>query len=76
MMDTFSNHVGKRIKHFRKKQQMTIEELSDKICKSKSTVSKYESGQISIDVDTLSDIAKVLNVRVYQLTYDTPPGKI
>lgn len=46
---------------------MTIENLSSIINKSISTVSKYESGIISIDIETLLDIAKALDVDICRL---------
>lgn len=57
-------HVGSQIKMFRKIKKMTIEDLSVLINKSKSTVSKYESGEIAIDIITLHNIAKALNTNI------------
>lgn len=46
-MSQISTEIGKQIRTFRKKRKMTLEALAAVICKSKSTVSKYESkGQI------------------------------
>ena len=67
-----SEEIGKKINIFRKKKGWTIQELGDAICKSKATVSKYEKGQISLDVDTLYDIAAALGVSPEQLLYYTP----
>ena len=75
-MDSYSAYVGTRIKHFRKAQNLTIEDLARIINKSKSAVSKYENGQISIDIETLKDIADALKINVSQIIYYTPPGKI
>lgn len=76
-MDSYSAYVGTRIKHFRKAQNLTIEELARAISKSKSAVSKYENGQISIDIETLRDIAEALKINVSQIIYYTaPPRKI
>lgn len=61
--------VGAKIRFLRKRNKMTLLELADAICKSKATVSKYESGNIAIDIVTLYDIARVLQVRVEQLLY-------
>lgn len=65
--DTVSSRVGKKIRFFRKKRNMSQEDLARIIHKSKSTLSKYESGSISIDVDSLYDIACALQVEMYQL---------
>ena len=57
-----SAHVGMRIKRMRKSRGLTLEELSSLIHKSKATVSKYESGTISLDIETLYEISEVLQV--------------
>lgn len=64
---TMRKHVGARIHLYRKKQNLTLEQLALLIHKSPSTVSKYELGKISVDIDTLYDIAEVLNVSIEQL---------
>ena len=61
-MGSFSYHVGQRIKKYRKSRGYTIEQFSAMINKSKATLSKYENGTITIDIETLYDIAKALNV--------------
>lgn len=72
-MGSYAAYVGSRIKYFRKAKGFTIEKLAQKISKSKSAVSKYESGQISIDMETLSDISTALNVSIYHLVYYKEP---
>ncbi|MDY4575941.1 MAG: helix-turn-helix transcriptional regulator [Intestinibacter sp.] len=74
-MEDLSNiniEIGKKIKNIRKGKNMTIQELADSINKSKSTVSKYENGDISVDVQTLYEISNALNVHVEQLLYIRP----
>ena len=71
-MSLVTENTGKAIRTFRKKNKLTVQELADRICKSKATVSKYESGKISLDLDTLFDIAQVLQVRLEQLLYMPP----
>lgn len=52
--------IGKKINIYRRAKKMTLEELSQRVCKSKSTLSKYEKGAISIDIETLyNEIAKI-----------------
>ena len=71
---TFSEHVGERIKFYRKTKHMTLSELAESIHRSTSTLSKYETGAIPISVDVLFDISKILNVSVNQLVdYDDEP---
>lgn len=71
-MSQISFEIGKRIRNFRKMRKMTIEELARIICKSKATVSKYEKGEIVLDVVTLYDIANALQLHVEQLLYCKP----
>lgn len=77
-MLNIAKEIGLKIKLLRKQKGLTIQELADAICKSKATVSKYETGQITLDISTLYDIASVLSVSVDQLLYHraapaTPP---
>lgn len=71
-MASIASEIGAKIKYFRKNKNFSLQEMADLLCKSKSTVSKYENGQISIDIETLYDIAKVLGVHVEQLLYSEP----
>ena len=49
-------------------KKMTIQQLADRIHKSRATVSKYENGDITIDVETLYEISMALEVNLSQLT--------
>jgi transcriptional regulator with XRE-family HTH domain len=55
-------YTGERIRHYRKARRLTIDELATKIHKSKASISKYERGQISLDISTLFDISKALSI--------------
>ena len=61
-MSQISTEIGKQIRTFRKKRKMTLEALAAVICKSKSTVSKYENGEIPVDIETLYEIASALQI--------------
>ena len=61
-MSSFSYFVGQRIKKYRKSRGYTIEQFSAMINKSKATLSKYENGAITIDIETLYDIAQALDI--------------
>ena len=81
-MPDINTEIGKLIRGARKKRGMTLSELAEVICKSQSTVSKYEKGEITVDIATLYDIADALRVHVEQLLYVRPertelraPGK-
>ena len=72
-MGSISQHVGQRIKKCRKSRGLTIEEFSKEINKSKATLSKYENGTITIDIETLLDIADALDVDLKSLIdYQSP----
>ncbi|MCR4711193.1 MAG: helix-turn-helix domain-containing protein [Clostridia bacterium] len=65
--------IGQRIRYYRKSRNMTLEELASAVNKSKATLSKYEKGQIVLDIETLYDIADVLRVHVDQLLVSSKP---
>lgn len=71
-MSEVSMEIGKRIRSFRKIRNMTLSELSAIVCKSKSTLSKYEKGEIAVDIETLYDLADALRTHVEQLLYCRP----
>ena len=73
-MSEISVETGKQIRLYRKLRRLTLEDLSRIICKSKSTVSKYEKGEIAMDIETLCEIAEALHIQPGQLLY-TPPEK-
>lgn len=67
-MEDITKHVGNRIKIYRKAAHLTIQELADRIHKSRSSVSKYENGEIILDVPTLFEISKALSVPMNRFT--------
>ena len=68
-MSEISVEIGKRIRNFRKAKGMTLEDLAARIHKGKSTVSKYENGEIVVDIETLYEVARVLGIHVEQLLH-------
>lgn len=73
-MKEINQHVGRRIRMYRKSRRLTLQQLADRIHKSKSSVSKYETGEITLDIETLAEISKVLQVSIHQLTDYQPPS--
>ncbi len=57
-------NVHNKIKQLRINRNMTQQQLADAISKTLSTVKKYETGQIMLNIDTLYDISKALNVDI------------
>ena len=66
-MSKINEHIGGRIRMYRKARELTLQQLADLIHKSRASVSKYENGEITLDVETLSEIADVLMVSPGQL---------
>lgn len=54
--------IGQNIKKYRTAYNMTLKEMSDKLHKSISTISKYEKGEISLDMTTFLETAKILRI--------------
>ena len=73
-MEGINTYIGTKIKNYRKMKRLTLQELADIIHKSRATVSKYENGEITVDVGTLYDISVALDVSLNQLT-DYHPDK-
>lgn len=66
-MDQYLKEVGKKIKKIRKIKKMTLDDLARKINKSKSAVSKYENGEINIDLITSKEISDVFEIEIANL---------
>jgi transcriptional regulator with XRE-family HTH domain len=62
-------YLGKILRTRRKAEGLTLETLSRQIRKNGSTISKYESGTVSIPVDVLVDICEVLHIDVSVLLH-------
>lgn len=56
-MSKISIEIGTK---FRQSRKMTLDELAPAIHKSRATLSKYERGEISIDIDTLYELANLV----------------
>lgn len=66
-MNKISSHAGARIRMYRKSQGLTLQQLADMVHKSRASMSKYENGEITLDVETLYEIAQALQVSTAQL---------
>lgn len=67
--------LGSRIRLYRKACGMSLEELAGLVHKSKASISKYELGQIVMDVLTLTEIANALGVTPLHLLEPSPPAQ-
>lgn len=76
MSDNIASCIGNQIRLYRKLIKMSLDELAGKINKSKGTVSKYENGTVSIDIETLYKISEALSIDIINLiNYKRPPKK-
>ena len=75
-MNELSRHIGRRIRQFRKLQGLTLQQMADQLKKSKATMSKYETGDIILDIETLYAAADLLQVSISQLTDYRPEEEI
>ncbi|WP_039895393.1 helix-turn-helix domain-containing protein [Actinobacillus minor] len=66
-MMNINQEVGQLIRLARKKRGLTLNDFSKLIYKNPSTISKYEKGEIIIDIPTLYAISKALDVEMDQL---------
>ena len=54
--------IGNNLKKYRTAYNMTLKELSERLHKSISTISKYEKGCISLDMPTFLELAHIFDI--------------
>ena len=69
-MESITARVGASIREARRARGMTLAQLAQAIHKSRASVSKYENGEITLDVQTLYEIGRALHVPPAQLLGD------
>ncbi len=69
-----SSELGSRIRLYRQAKGISLAALSELVGKSKATLSKYENGEITIDIETLFSIADALEVVPVQLLQGVAPS--
>lgn len=75
-MEQIGKQVGARIRTYRKMRKLTLQQLADRIHKSRASVSKYETGEVALDIETLAEIAQILEVspgRLLDIPMETEP---
>ena len=60
-------NLGNKIKEFRNKQELTQNELADKLFVSFQAVSQWENGTTNPDINTLIKLAKTFNISLDEL---------
>jgi len=56
--------LPKRLRELRKEMNLTQEELANKLNLTKANISKYETGRIEPNIETINFLAKFFNVSV------------
>lgn len=67
------NEIGLNIKKYRQDRKWSQDELAEKVYSTKSTISKWESGDIVPSVEVIKIIAKALGVSLYQILGEKTP---
>lgn len=65
--------IGKNIKYFRVKKNLTQDALAERLFVTRQTVSNYETGKSRPDVDMLIKISEALQADLQQLIYGPEP---
>lgn len=74
-MENICRQVGARLRTLRREQGYTLTEFAQLVHRSKSTISKYERGEISVDLSTLDELACALGVSTAALLEFAPAGR-
>lgn len=59
--------VGNNIKKYRGIKNLSLQDLAIRVGVTKTTIQRYETGDIKIDMERISDIAEALNLEIYQM---------
>lgn len=62
------NTLGENLKKYRIKMKLTQEDIAKKINKTRETYSRYETGTLKPDIDTLIELADIFQVSLDLLT--------
>jgi transcriptional regulator with XRE-family HTH domain len=67
--------LGHRIRHFRRRQKMTLSDLSAGVDKPVPYLSQLENGRIEPKIGLLNKLSETLDVSVTDLVEQTPPNR-
>lgn len=70
------NGIGERLRDFRKKRGLTLQELALRTGLSASYLSQIENARANLTLDTLLSIANELNVNLAELFSDQNPNQV
>lgn len=61
-MDELNRRIGKELQLIRKERKMTQRQIADRLHKTTACISKYESGDIALDIESFCKYCSALNV--------------
>ena len=70
MQGSIDSLVAKRLRQYRRLRGYSLIEFSAMLHRSKSAISKYERGEVSIDLRTLNEMARLLDIPLSALLLD------
>ena len=66
--------VGKNLKNIRKKNNITQDELAEKLSVTRQAVSNWENGKTEPDIETLTNISQIFDISIDELVDGIPKG--
>lgn len=66
--NSIQEEIGSKIKRLRTEKKMTQAELAEKMHVSSSAISKWERGQVGLDIHTACELAGIFGISVSELT--------
>ena len=66
--------VGKNLKNIRKKNDLTQDELAEKLSVTRQAVSNWENGKTEPDIETLTNISQIFDISIDELVDGIPKG--
>lgn len=80
-MNDLKNIIGNNIRDLRKENKLTQTELAEKLNYTNKSISRWESGEVMPDIETLEDICDVFNIPIdnifiENLTQNKQPTKV
>ena len=63
-------NIGDKIFKLRKKNNMTQENLAEKLNVTRQTISKWELNETTPDIKEAKELAKIFNITLNELVYD------
>ncbi|MDE0794720.1 MAG: helix-turn-helix domain-containing protein [Alphaproteobacteria bacterium] len=64
--------MSSRIRHWRKRRRMTLEQLASRLGTSAGHLHKWETGKVSVNLKRMGEIADILGIGIVDLVKDLP----